>query len=144
MKTAIQTVWLVLITCVPEAVKMAKKFGLGVVITTRALKFKLFFFLLILCCQVLPYLSLHFTLLGKWSSWLVLSVCRICHWIFCARIVLQEGPYIQILLLRLHCVKSLLTHWISQIHFLWKFILVLQYTLHTGSQDIPGACVHVW
>lgn len=93
--------------------------GFGVVITTRALRFTFFFFSpnLVLSNSNFSYLSLHFMQFGKWSSWLPLFVYRICHWIVCAGIMLQEVPYIQIVLLRLRCVKSLLTHWTSQIHF---------------------------
>lgn len=43
MKTAIHTISVVFITFVPEVVKMAEKFGLGVVLTTRALRFIFFF-----------------------------------------------------------------------------------------------------
>lgn len=66
-----------------EAVKMAEKFGFGVVITTEVLRFSLvfvvLFFPLVLSSSNFSYLSLHFTLLGKRSSWLVWFVYRICH-----------------------------------------------------------------
>lgn len=117
--------------------------GFGVVITTRALRFTFFFFPLILCCRVLTFPTwacISCSLESEAIGYLCLFTGFV-HWIVCTGIMLQEVPYIQIVLLRLCCVKSLLTHWISLIHFFVE--AYYHVTMHStigwaGASLMPG------